>query len=79
MQHIWPYLKVHISSIIDKKFQAQGSVGGDGSKVQGGKALFIGLIDIGAIVDQFIRHGILAHVTGNVKCSVAKGIWFINL
>lgn len=74
-----PHLKVDVGPVVHQELEAQGPVGGDGSKVQGGEALLIGLIDVGAVVDQLVGHGVLAHVTGDVKCSVTEGIWFIDL
>lgn len=74
-----PDLKVDIGPIVHEELQAQGPIGGDGSKVQRGEALLVRLIDVGAVIDQLVGHGILAHITGNVKCSVTEGIWFIDL
>lgn len=79
----WPptpaHLEVDVGTVVDKQLQAQGPVGGDGGEVQWGEALLVGLVDVGAAVHQLIGHGILAHVAGDVKCSVPKGVRLVDL
>lgn len=79
INHPVSYLLVHICPIVDQQLQTEGTVGGDGSQVQGGVATLVGLINISSVVHQLRGHRLLAHVAGHVECSVSKTIGLINL
>lgn len=79
VNHPVSYLLVHICPIVDQQLQTEGTVGGDGSQVQGGVATLVGLINISSVVHQLRGHCLLAHVAGHVECSVSKTIGLINL
>lgn len=73
------YLHVNIRPVVDQQLQTQRPLGGGGGKVQRGKALVIGLANIGAPVDQLADGSVLAVETGQVKRRVPKGVGVVRL
>lgn len=73
------YLLVDICPIVDQQLQTEGTVGGDGSQVQGGVATLVGLVHVGAVVHQLGGHRLLAHVARHVEWSVPESVGLVDL
>lgn len=76
---VFSYLLVDICPIVDQQLQTEGTVGGDSSQVQGGVAALVGLVNVGAVVDQLSGHCLLAHVARHMEWSVSKSVGLVDL
>lgn len=76
---VYVHLHVDVNAIVDEQLEAKHAAGGRCSEVQRRAAMVVGLIDVGATVDQLGGHCVVTIQAGHVKSRVAENVCVVSL